>query len=81
MITKNKVVSVSYELKTEPDGGILETADAGHPLEFICGQGQTLEYFEMNLLNKKVGDKFDFKIPAARAYGEVNEDMVVDLPK
>ena len=40
MITKNKVVSVSYELKTEPDGGILETADAGHPLEFICGQGQ-----------------------------------------
>ena len=35
MITKNKVVSVSYELKTEPDGGILETADAGHPLEFI----------------------------------------------
>lgn len=81
MITKNKVVSVSYELRTEPDGQVLETADAERPLEFICGQGQTLEYFEMNLLNKKVGDTFDFKIPAANAYGEVNEDMVVDLPK
>lgn len=81
MITKNKVVSVSYELRTEPDGSILETADAQNPLEFICGQGQTLEYFEMNLLNKNVGDQFDFKIPAANAYGEVNEDMVVDLPK
>lgn len=81
MITKNKVVSVSYELRTEPDGQVLETADAERPLEFICGQGQTLEYFEMNLLNKKVGDTFDFKIPATHAYGEVNEDMVVDLPK
>lgn len=81
MITKNKVVSVSYELRTEPDGELLEAADAQSPLEFICGQGQTLEYFEMNLLDKKVGDKFDFKIPAESAYGDVNEDMVVDLPK
>lgn len=81
MITKNKVVSVSYELKTEPDGEILETAGTDRPLEFICGQGQTLEYFEMNLLDKKVGDKFDFKVPAANAYGIVNEDMVVDLPR
>ena len=81
MITKNKVVTLSYELKTEPDGAVLETADASRPMEFICGQGQTLEYFEMNLLNLKVGDKFDFKIPATNAYGDVNEDMVVDLPK
>ena len=27
-----------------------EIADEKTPLEFICGQGQTLEYFEMNLL-------------------------------
>ena len=81
MITTNKVVSVSYELRTEPDGDILEKAGADKPLEFICGQGQTLEYFEMNLMNKKAGDQFDFKIPAANAYGEVNEDMIVDLPK
>ncbi len=81
MITKNKLVSVSYELRTEPNGTVLETADAERPLEFICGQGQTLEYFEMNLLNLNVGDAFDFKIPTTNAYGEVNQDMVVDLPK
>lgn len=81
MVTKNKVVSVSYELRTEPSGDILEKAGADSPLEFICGQGQTLEYFEMNLLDKKVGDQFDFKIPSANAYGDVNEDMIVDLPK
>lgn len=81
MITKNKFVSVSYELRTEKNGDLLEAAGANQPLEFICGQGQTLEYFEMNLLDKNEGDKFDFEIPAANGYGEVNEDMVVDLPK
>lgn len=81
MITKNKFVTVSYELRTEKEGELLESAGADRPLEFICGQGQTLEFFEMNLLEKKVGDRFDFEIPAANAYGEVNEDMIVDLPK
>lgn len=81
MITKNKFVSVSYELRTEPNGEILEMADADTPLEFICGQGQTLEYFEMNLLDLNTGNSFDFKIPVANAYGEVNQDMIVDLPK
>ena len=56
MITKDKFVTVSYELRTEKDGEILETAGADRPLEFICGQGQTLEYFEMNLLDKNEGD-------------------------
>lgn len=81
MITKNKFVAVSYELRTEKEGELLESTGADRPLEFICGQGQTMEYFEMNLLDKKQGDKFDFKIPAANAYGEINEDMIVDLPK
>lgn len=81
MITKNKFVSVSYELRTSSDGEVLETADEKNPLEFICGQGQTLEYFEMNLLNLNTGDSFDFKIPMANAKGERDEDMVLDLDK
>ena len=55
MITKNKMVSVSYELRTEQNGELLEAAGADRPLDFICGQGQTLEYFEMNLLDKNEG--------------------------
>ncbi len=81
MITKNKFVTVSYELRTAADAKPIEIADEKTPLEFICGQGQTLEYFEMNLLNLNTGNSFDFHIPAANAYGEVNEDMIVELPK
>ncbi|MDY4042845.1 MAG: peptidylprolyl isomerase [Marinifilaceae bacterium] len=81
MITKNKFVTVTYELRTNKGGDTVEVADAEHPLEFICGQGQTLEYFEMNLLGLNEGDDFDFNIPAANAYGTVNEDMIVELPR
>ena len=81
MITKNKFVTVSYELRTAADAEPIEIADEKTPLEFICGQGQTLEYFEMNLLNLNTGNSFDFHIPSANAYGEVNEDMIVELTK
>ena len=81
MITKNKFVTISYELRTDKDGDVVEVADVERPLEFICGQGQTLEYFEMNLLGLNEGDAFDFSIPAANAYGTVNEDMIVELPR
>lgn len=72
---------MTYELRTTAGGELIERADENTPLEFICGQGQTIEYFEMNLLGKNVGDTFDFHIPAKQAYGEVNSDMVVELPR
>ncbi|MGL5683858.1 MAG: FKBP-type peptidyl-prolyl cis-trans isomerase [Marinifilaceae bacterium] len=80
MITKDKVVSVIYELRTEPNGEVRESANAQRPLTFICGQKQVLEFFESNLLDKNKGDKFEFTIPSENAYGEYNEDMVVELP-
>ena len=69
MITKNKFVTVSYELRTAADAEPIEIADEKTPLEFICGQGQTLEYFEMNLLNLNTGNSFDFHIPSAGKTG------------
>ena len=80
MITKNQFVSVTYELR-DVNNELIETANEKTPLEFICGQGQTLEYFEMNLLGLKAGDTFDFRIPATRAYGEIREEMIVELPR
>lgn len=80
MITKNKVVSVSYELRTEANGEVREQGNAEKPLTFICGHGQVLEYFELNLLEKNKGDQFSFVIPSEHAYGPFNDDMVVELP-
>ena len=80
-IAKDKVVSVIYELKTDPAGEVVEKAVAETPLTFLCGAGQMLEKFEANLLGLKVGEAFDFKLEAAEAYGEASEQAVIDLPK
>ncbi|MBR3303261.1 MAG: FKBP-type peptidyl-prolyl cis-trans isomerase [Bacteroidales bacterium] len=77
-ISKDKVVSLSYTLTV--NGKQIEQVNATEPLRFIFGGGMLLPKFEANLLDKKVGDSFEFELEAADAYGVHNPNMVVDLP-
>lgn len=79
MITKNKKVSVAYELRTQAGGEIVETAGGETPFVFICGHNHALPKFEQELLGLKKGDTFEFNITAENAYGLRNEDMLIDL--
>ena len=81
MITRNKFVTISYEMRKTKDGDAVDATTPDNPLKFICGQGQVMEFFESNLLEKKQGEKYEFSVPMAQAYGERNEDMVVELEK
>jgi len=81
-IAKDKMVSVTYELKLDgKDGDVFEKAGKDSPLVFLYGSGMMLPAFENALLNKKVNDTFEISIAAVDAYGEVNEEAIVDLPK
>ena len=40
-----------------------------------------LDSFEEQLVNLKPGDKFDFTIACADAYGDYDDEHVIDLPK
>ncbi|MBR2136216.1 MAG: FKBP-type peptidyl-prolyl cis-trans isomerase, partial [Bacteroidales bacterium] len=77
-ISENKVVSLSYSLVVS--GKEIEKVEASEPLTFIFGSGMLLPKFESNVEGKTVGDTFDFELEAADAYGEMNPQMVVDLP-
>ena len=79
----NKYITVAYKLYTVEDGerDFTEEATAEHPFQFISGLGLTLEAFENQLKDLKAGDKFDFTIASANAYGEYDEDHIIDLPK
>ena len=79
----SKYITVAYKLYTIEDGerDFTEEATAEHPFQFISGLGLTLEAFENQLKDLKAGDKFDFTIASADAYGEYDEDHVIDLPK
>lgn len=82
VIEKNKVVSVSYELRTHgKEGEIVDLAYEESPLQFIYGIGMMLPKFEENLSNLKVNDTFDFMLTSEEGYGERNEENVSDVPK
>jgi FKBP-type peptidyl-prolyl cis-trans isomerase SlyD len=83
-IDNNKMVSVTYDLyvggeSEEPE--LMEQATAQNPLTFCFGIGMMLAEFENNLRGLAVSDTFDFKIDSQNAYGEYDDENVVDLPR
>ena len=79
---KNKVVSVSYELRTKgKDGEVVDMAYEESPLNFIYGTGMMLPKFEENLANLTVESTFDFRLTSEEGYGSRNEENVSDIPK
>jgi FKBP-type peptidyl-prolyl cis-trans isomerase SlyD len=82
IIATNKVVSVHYTLtEGTADGQLVESTKGGTPLSFIYDIGMMIPDFEKNLQGLKAGDKFAFGIPAAKAYGEYDENALVEVPK
>lgn len=81
-ITKNTVVSLSYILKRDDaKGEIIEETRAGDPLVFLFGNGQMLPKFEEHLSTLKTGDDFEFTLASEDAYGEMDQDAIIDLDK
>lgn len=83
-IKPGKFVEVTYDLFVGEEGKdqeLMEKATPEQPLRFVFGLGQMLESFEKNLTNLKSGDSFDFILPYQDAYGEFNEEHVLELPK
>ena len=78
-INDNKVVALSYVLDVE--GAVRDRADAEHPLEFIFGMGYLLPKFEAMVLDKEVGDTFDFVLTPEEGYGVYSASAVLDLDR
>lgn len=82
IITKDKVVSVAYELSLVSDESeLVEKVNGNNPLVYLQGHGNLLPKFESYLDGLKVGDKFDFVLNTEEAYGKSSPEAIVDLPK
>jgi FKBP-type peptidyl-prolyl cis-trans isomerase SlyD len=80
-IQKHHVVSVHYKLTEDTASGeLIEETFGSEPLSFIFGVGMMLPSFEGNLENKIVGDSFAFTLAPEEAYGEYEEQAVVEIP-
>ncbi|WP_423127422.1 FKBP-type peptidyl-prolyl cis-trans isomerase [Gaoshiqia sp. Z1-71] len=81
-IAKNKMVSLTYDLRIESaDGELIEQATAGRPLNFVYGAGIMLPKFEALLEGLEQGKSFEINLACEDAYGDVDENAIVELPK
>ncbi len=80
-IGKYKMVTLTYDLRIDDENGeMIEQATVESPLQFLYGAGLMLPEFETHLAGLKQDDPFDIKLNSTDAYGDVNEDAIVELP-
>lgn len=81
-IGKYKMVTLTYDLRIDDENGeLVESATLENPLQFLYGAGMMLPKFETELVGLKTDDPFKIKLGSTDAYGEVNNDAIVELPK
>jgi FKBP-type peptidyl-prolyl cis-trans isomerase SlpA len=78
----NSTVSVNYTGKLE-DGTVFDSSlnPGREPLSATLGQGALIPGFEKGLLGMSIGESKTVNIPCVEAYGELNEQLVAEVPK
>ncbi len=66
---------------TLEDGTTFDSSEGRDPLEFTLGSGQVIAGFDEAVTGMEVGDKKTVNIPADKAYGQRNEEMVITAPR
>lgn len=74
------VIRVHYT-GTLVSGEQFDSSAGREPLEFTVGAGQMIKGFDAAMPGMAIGEKKTINIPAADAYGEVNEDAIIQFPK
>lgn len=85
-ISVNSIVGLTYELKVTKEGEesvpfSVEIRDKEDPFYFLFGKSGLPEKFEENLEGKNEGDNFNFVLEVEEAYGEADDDLIVNVPK
>jgi peptidylprolyl isomerase len=63
------------------DGTIFDSSEGRDPLGFQVGAGQMIKGFDAAVDGLEMGKKITTEIPAAEAYGDLNEELYFDVPK
>lgn len=81
-MTKAKLgdkVSVHYTGKLA-DGSIFDSTVGEEPMVFTLGEDELIEGFEEGILNMSVGEKKTVVLAPDKAYGERDEEMLIEVP-
>ena len=80
MIKIGSTVQVHYTGKLV-DGTTFDSSIGRAPFQFSVGTNEVIPGFENGLIGKQVGEKITVEIPCDDAYGQIREDLIVNVPK
>jgi FKBP-type peptidyl-prolyl cis-trans isomerase SlyD len=79
VVADNVVVSLEYKLTV--GGEIVDSTDDSDPLEFLQGHKNIIPGLEKELYGMSIGDKKMVQVSAKDAYGELDPEAFVDVPR
>ncbi|MBK7042059.1 MAG: peptidylprolyl isomerase [Bacteroidetes bacterium] len=79
-VKKGDTIKVHYT-GTLTDGSLFDSSEGKEPLEFTVGEQMVIYGFDNGVLDMKVGDKKTLNIPCLEAYGEMNTELMIEIPK
>ncbi|HIC76218.1 MAG TPA: peptidylprolyl isomerase [Candidatus Poseidoniales archaeon] len=80
-IEENKVAVVHYKGTFPEDGEEFDSSHDRDPLAFLIGHKQMIPGFEREMMGAEVGESRTFTLMPEDAYGEKNDEAVVDIPR
>jgi len=80
MIENGKKVTIHYT-GTLDDGTPFDSSVGRDPLEFEMGAGMVIAGFEKGVAQMEIGETKTIHIPAAEAYGDRREEMIVEFDR
>lgn len=83
-VSDNKVVAITYDLSVTDENQqkvLVESAEAEEPMVFLFGHSGLPEAFENQLQGKSAGEPFAFSLTPEQAYGDYDQQAVVEIPK
>ena len=83
-ISEKTVVTITYDLSVTDENQqkvLVESAEADAPMVFLFGMSGLPEEFERQLAGKNVGDSFSFDLTPDQAYGDYDQQALVEIPK
>ena len=81
MPIKNGDTVRAHYTGTLADGTEFDSSRGRAPLEFIMGEHMLIAGFERAVLGRTVGEKVNVSIPPAEAYGEMDEELLFEVPR
>ena len=79
-VEKNKVISLEFTM-TNDEGEVLDSSLENGPFVYIQGANSIVPGLEDEVNGKSVGDQFDITLEPKRAFGEINKESIITLPR